>query len=453
MIGSRIQILQETLRRLLRRGATQHVAKVLSKTRAVDIASVLRFFSPKERETIFKLLNSSKKGAEVLSELDYDLASEVIASMSINDAVEILSQISPDDLADIIANLPADLADEFLKKMRHEESSEVEGLMRYDEHTAGGIMSPQFFALPENTTCLEATQKLQTIPDVEMAFYIYVIDEYGHLVGVVSLRQLVISKPETKMKDIMITDVVSVSTDVDQEEVAKLVARYDLLAIPVVDMRNKLVGIITVDDVIDVIREEATEDILKMAGAGDEMVDSWSISRSLKRRLPWLAITWLGGIVAAMMISSYQSTLKSLLPLAAFIPIVIGMGGNVGIQSSTVIVRGLAIGRISVKQLGKTISRELLIGLVLGFFYGILLGVVGFIKYRSLQMLQPFLIGGIIGLSTLSAMMIAALIGTFLPFLFERIRIDPAVATGPLVTSAMDVTGIFVYFSIASFMI
>jgi magnesium transporter len=255
------------------------------------------------------------------------------------------------------------------------------------------------------------------------------------------------------MKDIMITDVVSVSTDVDQEEVAKLVARYDLLAIPVVDMRNKLVGIITVDDVIDVIREEATEDILKMAGAGDEMVDSWSISRSLKRRLPWLAITWLGGIVAAMMISSYQSTLKSLLPLAAFIPIVIGMGGNVGIQSSTVIVRGLAIGRISVKQLGKTISRELLIGLVLGFFYGILLGVVGFIKYRSLQMLQPFLIGGIIGLSTLSAMMIAALIGTFLPFLFERIRIDPAVATGPLVTSAMDVTGIFVYFSIASFMI
>jgi magnesium transporter len=249
------------------------------------------------------------------------------------------------------------------------------------------------------------------------------------------------------MGEIMETDVVSVTTDEDQEEVARIVSRYDLLAVPVVDDANKLVGIVTVDDVIDVIREEASEDMLKLAGAGDQLVEVMSVGVSVRNRLPWLAAAWLGGVGASLVIGAYSGTLNRLLPLAAFIPVVLGMGGNVGTQSLTIMVRGIATGRIEFRQMWRVLGREIAVGLLLGLAYGVALGVTGWLVNRD--RVESVTIAAVVGLSTLACMSLAALVGSAMPLLLHRIGVDPAVATGPFVTTSMDILGVLVYFNIA----
>jgi magnesium transporter len=242
----------------------------------------------------------------------------------------------------------------------------------------------------------------------------------------------------------MATDVVSVQTDTDQEEVAKIVARYDILAVPVVDEINTLVGIVTVDDVIDIIREEATEDILKMAGAGEGLIETQSLFKSTRIRLPWLLASWIGGVIAFFVIGHFESSLNKLVYLAAFIPIIMGMGGNIGTQSSTIVVRGLATGQLNLGQIWLVVSKELTIGFLLGFVYGLLVGFVVHLRY------DLWLLGITVGLAVLSSMTIAALVGSLVPMAFARIHIDPAVATGPFVTTSIDILSVFLYFQIAT---
>jgi len=329
--------------------------------------------------------------------------------------------------------------------MGKEGSEQVEGLLRYEDDTAGGIMVPDFIALGEDTSAKQAIESLQTEhSDVEMPFYLYVVDEYGHLTGVSSLRQLVVVPPETPLKQFMTTDVISVRTEMDQEEVAKIVARYDILAVPVVDEANKLVGIVTVDDVIDIFREEATEDILKMAGAGEEFVETKSILKSTRIRLPWLFASCIGGIVAFFVINRYVDSLAKVAYLAAFIPVIMGMGGNIGTQSSTIVVRGLATGRIHIRDIWQVISKELAVGFILGIVYGLLIAAVAQLRYGTLPVALA------VALAVLSSMSIAALVGSTVPMLFERINVDPAVATGPFVTTAIDIISVFFYFVIAT---
>jgi magnesium transporter len=230
----------------------------------------------------------------------------------------------------------------------------------------------------------------------------------------------------------------------DQEEVAKLVARYDILAVPVVDDSNRLVGIVTVDDVIDILRKEATEDILKMAGAGEEFIETKSVFKSTRIRLPWLFASCLGGIAAFFIIGTFESSLNKVAYLAAFIPVIMGMGGNIGTQSSTIVVRGLATGRLHVRDIWTVVSKELAIGLILGLVYGLFIGTVAHFRY-SLGLL-----GLAVGLAVISSMSIAALVGSMVPMGFARINIDPAVATGPFVTTAIDIISVFFYFKIAT---
>jgi magnesium transporter len=232
--------------------------------------------------------------------------------------------------------------------------------------------------------------------------------------------------------------------------VAGLVSRYDILAIPVIDATRRLVGIITVDDVIDVIREEATEDMLKMAGAGDHMVDAMSVGTNFRRRLPWLLITWIGQAVAALIIVHFEPTLKAVVPLAAFIPMIVGMAGNVGTQSTTIVVRALATGRIDFSQIWSTLGRELLVGVLLGFLYGALLGAFGFLRYINSTAINAIALGGVIAVSLLAAMVLAVIVSTLLPFLLQRMRLDPAVATAPFVTTLTDVLGILLYLAVAT---
>ncbi|MGD8962072.1 MAG: CBS domain-containing protein, partial [Desulfobacterales bacterium] len=265
MQTDRVKILLDTIKRLLRRKATSHLSNIVAKTHAADLSVVFRSLSVSQQLELFSLITDVEQKGILFSELDVDTFLDLVEGIQLDDLVEVFEQMPNDDVADLLERLPEEKADAILEKMKKDESDEVEDLLRYENDTAGGIMVPDFIALAEDTTAKEAIEALQKeYSDVEMPFYLYVVDDYGKLVGVSSLRQLVLVRPETPLREFMTTDVFSVQTDMDQEEVAKIVARYDILAVPVVDNTNRLVGIVTVDDVIDIFRREATEDILKM---------------------------------------------------------------------------------------------------------------------------------------------------------------------------------------------
>jgi magnesium transporter len=280
-----------------------------------------------------------------------------------------------------------------------------------------------------------------------MPFYLYVVDEYGKLVGVSSLRQLVVVPPDTPLKKFMTPNVLSVQTDMDQEEVARIVARYDILAVPVVDHGNKLVGIVTVDDVIDIIRKEATEDFLKMAGAGEEFIETKSVLKSSRIRLPWLFASCIGGIFASFVIRYFHKSLDTEASLAAFIPVIMGMGGNIGIQSSTIVVRGLATGLLNIRDLWAVVLKELAIGLILGVIYGFLVGLFAQLQHDKIML------GIAVGCAVVCSMAVAALSGSLTPMLLAKINIDPAISTGPFVTTSIDILSVYFYFQLSTFLL
>lgn len=439
------KILLESIKRLLRRDATYHLLKIVKKTHAADLALVLGSLSVHNQIRLFDLIDDIGLKGEIFSNLDVDTFLNLVERMDLDDIVDILDLMPKDDVADLLGRLPVEKSDAILEKMKREGSEEVEGLLHYEDDTAGGIMVPEFIALKESTTAEDAIHSLQKEHlDVEMPFYLYVVDENGKLIGVSSLRQLVVVPPDTPLKDFMITDVFTVKTDMDQEEVAKIVARYDILAVPVVDDTNKLVGIVTVDDVIDIIREEATEDILKMVGAGEEFIETKSIYKNIKMRMPWLFASCVGGIIASFIIGYFQSSLSKLAYLAAFIPVIMGMGGNVGVQSATITVRGLATGRLSIRDIWSVVSKQLMVGLMLGLFYGFVVGMVAQLKYTQTLFALSVAIG------VFSSMTMAALAGSLVPMTLAKINVDPAIASGPFVTTAIDIISVSIYFIIAT---
>ncbi len=440
----------ETIKRLLRRNASPSLKKILARTHPVDIAHVLDSFLPQERQKLLTYVGDDERQSEVIACLPPDHAAEVLTEMPLERAAVLLREMSGDDRADILGILDEEVAAKFLAALPQSESEEVAELLRYGENTAGGIMSPDPLAIQEDTTAEQAIRIVRDSPDVEMAFYIYVVNDHNSLVGVVSLRQLVTSKPEIQLWEVMNPHVVSVRTDEHQEEVARLVSRYDFLAVPVVDETNQLVGVITVDDVIDVIREEATEDILKMAGAGDEYAKNVSVFGWIRRRLPWLAAAWFGGIVAAMIIGKYRGTIERSVQLAAFIPVIIGMAGNVGTQSLTIVVRGLATRNIEVKHFWKVVGREIIIGVLLGLLFGAAIGATGFFDTYESAELNALSVAIVVAIAASLSMVLAATVGALMPLVFAKIHIDPAVATGPFVTTAIDVIGVSVYLGIAT---
>lgn len=448
MQRDRSKILADSIRRLLRRGAFSHLRKIVKKTHAADLAAVFQTLSPAHQQRLFELIENREQKGIILSELDRDTFLDLTEDLDLDELVKILETMANDDVTDLIGQLPAARSSAILEKMKKEHSAQVEGLLSYRDDTAGGIMVTDFIALRQDFTAREAIASLQKeYQDVEMPFYLYAVDENGHLVGVSSLRQLVLVPPETPLKAFMTTDVFSVQTDMDQEEVAKMVARYDILAVPVVDESHRLVGIVTVDDVIDIFRAEATEDILKMAGVGDEFIETKSVSKSTRTRLPWLFASCLGGIVAFYVINHFESSLSRFAFLAAFIPVIMGMGGNIGTQSSTIVVRGLATGRLSVRDIRTVVFKELVIGGMLGVFYGLLIGGVAQVSYSRLSFALA------VALAVLSSMSVAALVGSLVPMFFARLNIDPAVATGPIVTTAIDIISVFFYFQISTILL
>jgi magnesium transporter len=334
--------------------------------------------------------------------------------------------------------------------MEKEDREEVDELLQYDSESAGGLMSPDFMALDEELSAGDAIKKVQKrSEEKEMVFYLYITHGEGQLSGVVSLRELLMHPPYRPLKNIMNTNVISVSTDTDQEEVAHVISQYNILAVPVVDSTYTLVGIVTVDDIIDVIREEATEDFLQMAGAGkDREILLKSTLDNALIRAPWLFASWIGGVMAMFIITYFETELQKVLALAAFIPIVLGMGGNIATQSSTIVIRGITTGRVNMKQLSKVVFKEMRVGCILGSLYGLFLGILAFFGHAD-----PATLGLVVGLSVLFVMAMASTVGTIIPLVLKRMDIDAAVATGPFVTTAIDILGVLTYFMVAKFLL
>jgi len=449
MLRDQNVVLVESIRRLLRRGATTNLSKIVNKTHAADLSIVFKYMSLGSQRKLFDLIEDIEQKGILFSELEENILLDFVNGMTLDDIVEIMESMPSDDVADFLGKLPQAKADAILEEMHAEGSEEVEDLLRYGDDTAGGIMVPDFISLREDLTAKNAIESMQKeYLDVEMAFYIYVVDENSKLLGVISLRQLVVVKAETPLREFMTTDIFSVRTNTDQEEVAKIVARYDILAVPVVDDNNTLVGIVTVDDVIDIIRLEATEDMLKMAGAGEDFVETQSVLKSTRIRLPWLFASAIGGVLAVFIISHFESSLQKFAYLAAFIPVIMGMGGNIGTQSSTIVVRGLATGRIHAKDLWQVVSKELATGFILGAVYGLFIAVVAQVLFHDSVTSFGFAIS--VGLAVVCSMSIAALVGSLVPMVFARSNIDPAVATGPFVTTSIDIVSVYLYFVFAT---
>ena len=279
-----------------------------------------------------------------------------------------------------------------------------------------------------------------------MVFYLYVTNAHNQLVGILSLRKLLTVSPSRKLKDIMAGDVISVRTEMDQEEVAKVVEKYNILAVPVVDDANKLMGIITVDDIIDVIRAEATEDIYKMAGASDEeLILGYKSFKIARLRLPWLLTNLLGGVVTGFLMWKLKVTLEAVIALITFIPVITGMGGNVGGQSATIVVRGFATGRVEMTAINRVLFKEIRVGIIMGAVCGMVVGAIAWAWHGN-----PYL-GIVVGIAMMVAMTVAATMGVMAPTFFKRIGVDPAIAAAPFVQTANDITGILIYFTTATF--
>ena len=446
MFNHEITIIRDTYRRLLRRHARTNLIKLTNKTHPADLATVFRYFTEDEQSQTFALMRDDEHTAEFLTELDEALVKDLLQEESAERIASIIEKAPANDQSDILGALSVERSQSVIDLLKQEEQEELAEIMGYPEDSAGAMMTTDVFTLHEGTTSGNAIKTLQDQEDAEMVFYLYVTDDDDRLVGVVSLRALATTPSDTKLKDIMIKRVHSVRPETDQEEVARVVAQYNFLAVPIIDPDERLLGIVTVDDVVDVIREEATEDFLQMAGAGKDreilLKSSWENARA---RLPWLFASWIGGIIAASLIGAFEHMLESIIVLAAFIPVIIGMGGNIGTQSSTIIVRGIATGRVDVGGELKLILKEMRVGLILGVLYGLLLGFFADFSFED----APSNLGIVVGLSICASMLLAATIGTVTPLILRKLDIDPAVATGPFVTTSIDILGVLFYFVIA----
>src|SRR5690349_5734015 len=442
----RIDVVLDSVRRLLRIGATANLLNLLQKQHPADLAQIFSELQDKERDTAFSLLaeRNGRLAMEAISELGPEAGAALLATRSAEEIARLAQEIPSDDAAALIDYLPEELSAAVLHLMRPKESTVVENLLEYAERTAGRIMNPHVFALNEDLTVGEAITELQGNRYVEMVFYPYVVDERRHLVGVVSLRRLLLVSPETPLKRIMATDLISARVDMDQEEVARQVASYNLLAIPVVDQENKLAGVITVDDVIDVIKDEATEDIYRLAGvAGDERVFT-PAAETFRKRLPSLAIQLVTLFAAAAVVAIFEPTIRQVTVLAVFMPIVVGMGATAATQTLTVMVRGLALGELTWSNSRKALLKEVIIGVGNGILLGVIAALVAWAARGD-----PVL-GVLLGFSMIVNLFVAAAAGTLVPLGLRAANLDPALASSVVVTTMTDVLGFAAFLGLAT---
>jgi magnesium transporter len=405
-----------------------------------------------DQKLVFGLL-TDELATEVLEEVSSEDFSTLLKALSYEKKVAILDLMSQDDIVDKLSELPESRQREIIAFLDYEDAADVKELLIFEEYTAGRLMTKDYVSIQKDYSIYYAIETLRAIaPDAETIYYIYVTDDLERLVGVISLRELIVSAPNRSVASVMNENLITVNVNDDQEEVAKIVSKYDLLAIPVIDDNDVLRGIITIDDVLDIIEEEATEDIYKFAGSSDEEVyenDATLFERvknSVKSRLPWLIITIFGGLLSATVLTHFQSTISANASLALFMPLLAGMGGNVGTQSSTITVRNIALHEIEGSGIFRTLIHEVSVGLFVGIVCSVIVGIA------ALIMKTEYHIAFIVGISMWANMATAATIGTIVPLVFKKIGVDPAVASAPFITTTIDLTGLSIYFTLATLM-
>lgn len=443
-------VVLENMDEFLLQNDDEKIREFIEIVHPADIAEVLVDLEDDDQIRLFTLLPWDM-ATDVLEDINSETFSRLIRALPIEQKIVVLDMMSSDDMVDKLGELSELRQLEIMSFLNDEDADDVKALLVYDEDTAGGIMTKDYISILQDITCFEAIERLrEEAPDAETVYYIFVTDHQERLVGVISLRELIVSKPDQLIEEIMNPNVISVSIDDDQEEVARDVSKYDLLAIPVIDDEHTLLGIITVDDVIDVLEDEATEDILKFVGSSeledfDDEGLAIKIVTSVRSRLPWLIVTVFGGLLSASVISGFQSALSTNATLALFIPLLAGMGGNVGTQSSTLTVRNIATGNIDTGDVSKTLVHEIFVGLLVGMACSALVAcIVLFLEDGN------YLMSLIVGLAMWANMITAATIGTLVPLTFKRIGIDPAVASAPFITTTIDIIGLTIYFSLAT---
>ena len=458
------ELYASTFRRLVRRGAKGHISNLLAKTRPEDVARQLPGLTPSEQAEVFRILIGEypENAGEVLTELDTSQQARVLEELELSEIAELFESMPVDDAVSVAEDLPEAVREKVDLVFERRDLGQVQEHLTYEDDSAGRIMDSEYLALREETTVGEAIDALRESQHTENVFYLYIVDKDQHLVGVTSLRKLLLSSPSVALAEIMTRSLIKVDTHTDQEDVAELATRYDLLSIPVTDGNNRLVGIVTVDDIIDVVQEEATEDFYKLVGTSDdELVYEDRSFRVAGIRLPWLLLNLAGLGFAGLLIHWFELRMEEALFLIPFVPVVMGMGGNIGSQTSTIAVRGLSTGRIVVERGWRHgfIWQQLKVGVVIGVVCAVLAAAAAYLLPRLGWLeLDPGRISFtsyavVVGASLFLAIVVASVNGAVVPIVFNRVGIDPAVASGPLVTTSNDITGIVIYFGLASLLI
>lgn len=398
-----------------------------------DRLRIYYYLSPKEVALIMENIESFEQIKLYFIEMDPRFAAVVLSEMSADDAVDILNE------------LDKDIVVSFLTMMEKEAADEIKDLLQYEEKTAGSIMTTEFVAFYKSQTVRQAMDELKTLaPKAETIYYLYVWDHDKRLAGVLSLRELIVSDENLSIGDVMDENVVAVSAGTDQEEIAKMMRDYDFLVLPVIDFRRHLLGIITVDDIMDVMEEEASDDYSKLAAISDVQSPDASPFSAAKKRLPWLIILLFLGLLTASLIGKFEATLEQVSILAIFIPLIAGMAGNTGTQSLAVAIRGLATGEYEKQNKAKLLIRDATTGLITGTVCGIIITLVIFFWKGDL------FLGVLVGISIMATLIVATLSGSVVPLIMDRFNIDPAVASGPFITTINDIISILIYFGMAT---
>lgn len=430
---------------LLEANDADAVLRELEDLPAADVAAAARHLDEREVALFLKLL-PEEKSADILLEMGEEQRGDVLEELTSQEIADVVEEMSSDDAADVVSELEEDRAEEVVDLLEEEDRLEISQLLTYPEDTAGGIMQLEVVSVREDRTVARAIEKIrEALDDIDDDLhYVYVVDVQGKLVGKLALPKLLLAKPDDLVRNLMVDDTRSVLADMDQEDVAQLFKKYDLLAMPVVDREGRLLGRITIDDIVDVIHEEAAEDYSRMAGTGEGEFHEEGVWRKAGLRLPWLVTGLAGEILAAFVFSRFEDNLRTVIALAFFVPVISAMAGNAAIQSSAVMVRGLATGQVTPRDATSRLTREIGVALITGLACSLLILMIA-----SAWMSNPRL-GAVVAISNLVVMLIATTLGAFVPLVFERLGIDPALATGPLVTTLNDSVGIGIYLTFAS---
>ncbi len=433
------------LQMLLDQGNFQGAKALLIPVQPADIAEAIEGLPEPLQVIAFRLL-SKDEATEVYEYLDSSVQQALIEEFKRQDVLDIVDKMSPDDRARLFDELPAKVVRRLLGQLSPAEREATALLLGYEAGTAGRIMTPKYISLKEGMTVTQAIERIRTMADTtETIYYLYVTDAARCLTGILSLRDLVTAQAGERVGDVMTREVVSVTTDTDQEEVARMIQRYDFLAVPVVDAEQRLVGIVTVDDVIDILEQETTEDIYTLGGvqAGDDDYFQTNLFTVARRRVVWLFVLLITNTGTSAVISSQEDILQRVVALTAFIPLLIGTGGNVGAQSSTVVIRGLNVDKVRPTEAFTVVRREAIAGALLGAMLGIVVAIWAYLLQHNLA------VSIAVGISLLGISILASVAGSALPFLFKSLGFDPALMSAPFITTAVDVLGVFIYFSVA----